>query len=319
MIPTRNVLFVLLTAAVSAMAGVDPALLNLVMPDAQVLMGIQVQQSESSPLGQYLLSQVQSSSDSFSKFVMTTGFDPRRDLTEVVAATAGNPTAANRSGIVVGRGTFQPPKITAIATLAGGTVSTYRGISLISSAQPNSTGSLAFLDATTVVMGDPASVKGVIDRKLGSATFTGTLAQKAQDVSGTNNAWFVTAGPSQFLSGSLGGAQAQQGVVTLLQAILQISGGLQLGTTTVTLATEAVTRSDQDAQSIVNVLKFLVGMVQQNSDPRVAQGAALAQAAQVTAQGALVRITLSVPEQQLEQWLQIQTGKTKKTAGLLRQ
>jgi len=318
MIRTKTVLAVLLSAAASAMAGVDPALLNLVMPDAQALMGVEVQQAQKSPFGQYMLSQAQSSNADFNKFVTATGFDPRHDLTEVLAATPNNPTAAKGSLLVLGRGTFQPEKLNGAATLAGGTVSTYRGIMMVGSSKDGNQGAMAFLDSTTVVVGDPTSVKGVIDRKLGNATFTGTLAQKAQELSASNSAWFVTGGPTQFLGGALPGGGGQQGVATLLQAILQISGGIQLGSNSVTLATEAVTRSEQDAQSIVNVVKFLVGMIQQNSDPRVQQGAAIAQTAQVTSQGATVRISLSVPEQQLEQWIQTQSGNTKKTASLTR-
>ena len=38
----------------------DPQLVNLVMPDAQVLAGINVDQAKTTPFGQYLLSQIQS-------------------------------------------------------------------------------------------------------------------------------------------------------------------------------------------------------------------------------------------------------------------
>ena len=43
----------------TAAAAVDPALLKLVMPDAKILSGIQVDQSAASPFGQYVLSQMQ--------------------------------------------------------------------------------------------------------------------------------------------------------------------------------------------------------------------------------------------------------------------
>src|SRR5271155_5451268 len=85
-----------------AHAGVDPALLALVMPDAKMLVGIQVIQAQSSPLGQYLLSQVQL--DRNTNQVMTAaGFDPRRDLREILAASGDG-----LNGLLLGRGTFQP-------------------------------------------------------------------------------------------------------------------------------------------------------------------------------------------------------------------
>ena len=316
MIRTKTVLAVLLSAAASAMAGVDPALLNLVMPDAQALMGLEVQQAQKSPFGQYMLSQAQSSNADFNKFVTATGFDPRHDLTEVLAATPNNPTAAKGSLLVLGRGTFQPEKLNGAATLAGGTVSTYRGIMMVGSSKDGNQGAMAFLDSTTVVVGDPTSVKGVIDRKLGNATLAGILAQKAQELSASNSAWFVTGGPTQFLGGALPGGGGQQGIATLLQAILsdfrrcpigeQFRDARDRGGHTVR-AGRAIDRQCREVPR---------GHDPAERRPRVQQGAAIAQTAQVTSNGATVRISVSVPEQQLEQWIQTQSGNTKKTASL---
>src|ERR1700679_3612654 len=108
----RTIGFCLLAAAASASAAIDPVLLNLVMPDAKVLSGIQVDQSVASPFGQYLLSQMQSSDAGFLQFVAATGFDPTHDLTQILAATGD--TAANPNDVVLlGRGSFLVPQITA--------------------------------------------------------------------------------------------------------------------------------------------------------------------------------------------------------------
>src|SRR6266849_5762912 len=56
-----------LLAATVAPAAVDPGLLDLVMPDAQVLAGMQVQRSLASPFGQYFLTQIPTN-DGVSKF-----------------------------------------------------------------------------------------------------------------------------------------------------------------------------------------------------------------------------------------------------------
>src|SRR5579884_2316610 len=61
-------------------AGVDAALLALVPPDTQVLAGIHVSQTESTPFGQYLISQVQLDPDA-KRIMASIGFDPHRDLT----------------------------------------------------------------------------------------------------------------------------------------------------------------------------------------------------------------------------------------------
>src|ERR1700676_3734489 len=80
----------LMAGAATAMAGVDPGLLNLVMPDAKILTGIQVDQSQASPFGQYVLSQMQFNDPGFQKFMTVTGFDPRSDLHEILAATSAD-------------------------------------------------------------------------------------------------------------------------------------------------------------------------------------------------------------------------------------
>ena len=182
---------VFLLAAMPAMlveGAVDPALLSLVMPDAKIVAGVQVQQAQASALGQYLMSQIPASAD-FDKMVAATGFDPRRDLREIVAASPGTKDL----GIVVGRGVFQPQRISGMAALSGGTVSNYKGQELI--AGKGSMGSIAFLDASTVVLGDTASLKAAIDRRLTGGQPSADLRQRAIEASTRNDAWVVTATP----------------------------------------------------------------------------------------------------------------------------
>src|ERR1700683_4410364 len=104
--------------APAAIAGVDPALLALVPPDAKMLIGIQVSQTQASPFGHYLLSQ-----DLFSmahldrgtnQILNAAGFDPRRDRSEILAASGDGV-----SGLLLGRGAFQPAKISKAAMAAG--------------------------------------------------------------------------------------------------------------------------------------------------------------------------------------------------------
>src|SRR5262249_16079428 len=152
-------------AASTALAGVDPGLLNLVMPDAKVLTGVQVDQAQSSPFGQYILAQIQPNQD-FNKLIAATGFDPRHDLHEIVAASGDA-----QSGLAVGRGVFQPARIAAAAVLAGAVSSNYKGIEVLTGKGSHEDGSIAFLDTTTVVLGQDAAVKATIDRRLAGNRF----------------------------------------------------------------------------------------------------------------------------------------------------
>lgn len=291
----RTAILVSLLAAATAMAAVDPALMNLVMPDAKILSGIQVDQSAASPFGRYVLSQMQPD-PGFLQFVTATGFDPRRDLHEILIATAADASAAGHGVLIAGRGSFQPGQLAAAATAAGGIVTQYQGVSVLTAPDQKSTGSVAFLDPTTAVMGDIDTVKAAIDRRLSSSTYSGALARKANEVSSLNQAWFATLTPlSDFLNGKIGDPNLNNMTHgNLLQAVQQASGGVTFGPDSIILSGDAVTRSAQDAQALVDVMRFLAGMVQ-------TKAASLADAATFTADGAVMHFAMVVPEQQAEQ------------------
>jgi hypothetical protein len=291
---------VALLLAGSGMAAVDPALMNLVMPDAVVLTGIQVDQSVASPFGQYILAQMQPNDPGYQKFVAATGFNPTRDLQQILAAT-GTASSGHDNVLVLGRGTFQPSQITAAALAAGGTATQYKGIGIITGpAEKNSHGSVAFLDSSTVVFGDISQVQGAIDRRIAGATFSGSLAASAQTVSAVNHAWFTTVTPlSDFLNGKLNGNLGNVSQGNLLQSVTAASGGVSFGSTAVTVTADAVTASNQNAQALVDVLKFVAGMIQSNANNQPA--VSLLNSATFAANGTVAHISLVVPEQQAEQ------------------
>src|ERR1700751_137189 len=87
----------------------DPQLLNLLMPDAKVIAGVNVDQAKSTQFGQYVLNQLQTHDAEMQKLIAQTGFDPRRDVREVLVATDGN--TQGKVGLGLARGTFDVGKI----------------------------------------------------------------------------------------------------------------------------------------------------------------------------------------------------------------
>jgi hypothetical protein len=322
MIRLRSLVFAL-TLPAAASAAVDPALLGLVMPDARIVSGIQVSQSQASAFGQHMLAQIPRDSAVFQKFVTATGFDPRRDLQEIVAASSdpSATSAANGNGaLILARGTFQPDTILTVARGVGSAIVNYRGIDIITAPARSGADSLAFLDGATAVVGGQSVVKATIDRRFSGAIFSGALADKARAVSGGNDAWFATLAPlSEFVQGRLGGSirdGKSVAALSFLQTILQTSGGISFGADAVTVSAEAMTQSAEDAQTFVNAVKFLGGMLQASpsKDARAAALAKLLASAKFEADGTLVRLTLSVPEQELEQWFP--RTRTRRLAGI---
>ena len=90
----------------------------------------------------------------------------------------------------------------------------------------------------------------------------------------------------------------------LLAGINQMSGGIRFGDT-VTISAEAVTRSEKDAQALVDVVKFFAGLVQLNrqKNPAAGQVATLLDTLKTSTAGNVTTISLAIPEQQLEQLL----------------
>jgi hypothetical protein len=299
-------------AAVS-FAGVDPVLLNLVMPDAKVLTGIQVDQSVTSPFGQYLLSKMQSDDAGFLQFVAATGFDPTRDLKQMIAAV-GDTTANPNNSLILGRGSFLVTQITAAVTANGGTVTSYKGVNIL--AEPAGKGSnfaIVFLDNTTTAIGGLPAVQAAIDRYQAHASYTGNLTTSAQTVSGSNSAWFTTLTPlSDFLNGKLPGNAGALSQNNLFQSVIATSGGINFGANSVAVTADALTTSPQNAQALVDVLKFLVSMVQTNANSQPVT--TLADGATFTANGATTHMSLSLPEQVAEQLFMAPAGSNARPA-----
>ena len=66
------VLFALPLGAFAA----DPALLQMILPDAQVVAGLEVTQAKGSLFGQYVLSHLSVNDNKLQQFSSQTGFDP---------------------------------------------------------------------------------------------------------------------------------------------------------------------------------------------------------------------------------------------------
>src|SRR5690242_12719023 len=87
--PRCLIVAVLLICFAATLPAVDKQLVGLMMPDAKILAGVNATQILTSPYGQYLVRQVPTGEADFQQFVLATGFDPTRNITEIVAASNG--------------------------------------------------------------------------------------------------------------------------------------------------------------------------------------------------------------------------------------
>jgi hypothetical protein len=281
---------------------VDPALLNLVGPDAKVVGGIHAARTASSPLGQFLLSQINEDDAGFRRFVDATGFDPRRDLQEVLFASAGE--AGRDPGLVLARGVFNGPQIYAAAKAKGAVSTQYNGIEILQFERKKG-GSLAILDGSLAIAGDEAMVKAAIDRRKTAPSLDPDIAAKVNEFSNRYDAWVVSAAPLSALARHSrdrnSGGPMQAGA---LEGIEQTNAGVKFGTM-VQVDGEAITRSEKDATALVDVVRFLTGMLQLNKDrsPETERLAKLLNSLDVRAEAHIMKFSLSVPQTDLEELL----------------
>lgn len=282
----------------------DSQLLNLVMPDAKMLAGINVDQAKASPFGQYVLVQVQAQNQNLQQLVTLTGFDPTRDLHEVLIASNG--VQPHPSGLVLARGSFDVNKLLAAAQSGGATPQTYDNVTvLIDSKGANA---VAFLSATLVVAGDVASVKGALDRQNAPAPFDAALLVQVNQLSTTEDAWAVSEIPPPAITPPANAPNTPGIPLNVFQKIQQGSGGVKFGSQIVMTA-DALTATSDDATAIAGVLQFLANLGQMQAQQN-AQAAAVLKSLVVTSSGNDVHISLSIPEAQAETALQLKPNAT---------
>jgi ABC-type thiamine transport system substrate-binding protein len=290
----------LLTAFSGALSAADLQLLNLVMPDAKVLAGVNVEQAKGTQFGQYVLNQMQTQDAQLQQLVALTGFDPRRDVRELLVASDGVPQG--KTGLALAKGNFDAAKIAAAATLHGVVTEVYNGVTILEEPKKQEAG-IAFLDATTVAAGDIASVKGAIDRLKTPQSLPAEVAVKVNQWSNSQDAWGITTVPPTSLAPTAK-AGAQNPMLNAGQNVQAAAGGIKFGAQVV-FSGEAQCDTAQNATTLGDVVKLLINLAQMQAgqDPTAA---ALIKSVTVTASGNVVKIVASLPQDVFQQMLQSQ-------------
>jgi hypothetical protein len=285
----------------------DPALLNLVMPDAKVLAGVNTASVRISPLGLFVIGKIGLLGQDPQKFIAATGFNPLQDVSEILVASAGDP--ANPGGLILASGKFPVDKLT--AALAGKTnpeVQTYGVATLIVStdAKEKTSHAVAFIGTSIAIAGDLESVKAAVDRTGHPAAIAdGALSAKMAELSSTEDEWLVSSASVGALipanAGTPANGPAAQ-VLPLLKSIQGFNGGVKFGNNVV-VSGELLASDAKNASSLQAVIKLglaLASGYQGDNNLQLQEATQLLQALQVTTNGAAVDLSLSIPETQIE-------------------
>lgn len=298
----------LVTFFAGTLPAADPNLLNLVMPDAKVVAGVNVLSAKSSPFGQYVLSQFAGNAN-FAMFTTQVGFDPTKDVNEVL--TASNGDKASPGGLAMATGTFNVSAITTAAVTQGNVVTeTYNGVNLLE--DNKSVGAVAFLNSTLVVAGDIASVKAAIDRQSAPPALPASLLSQIKTLSASEDAWFVSAVPVSSLIGPNSGVVAPglganaKTQLNVAQQIQSANGGVKFGAN-VTFTGQAQADNAQDATNLAGMLQLVANMLQLQASNNP-QAAAIGKALTVSSSGAAVSVSLTLPQDQFQKLLKPQAA-----------
>lgn len=197
----------------------DRNLVALLPANATTLVGVDVDRLKGTALYRHIEAESQKGpgNSQFDNFTATTGFDPRRDVRELLVASWVDAAAKNQSQFVaVARGEFNVTAIgNEIKKEGKATSQTYRGFEVFlpdgnrkqvpknESSTPHDQGAFAFLDTKTAIAGSRPAVLAAIDRKAGggpSLLDNTSLLSRAQTISASSQVWAVSQSPGDVVA-----------------------------------------------------------------------------------------------------------------------
>jgi hypothetical protein len=302
-----RILLVLIMAASLAPAA-DPSLLNMAMPESKVLFGVDVDRARDSVFGRFVLSQLGKEDKALASMTEATGFDPRRDLHEIVIASMGdivpNSTLPG-NGLIMLRGNFDPSRISALIKNMGmGSPLTYQGQEIFTSPKAKDNAGFAVVDRNTAILGNIGSVKSALDRRRSGKAIDAKTLAKVQQLSLVNDVWLMTTMSMSDIAGRIPGPPQAGAMMKgdAMKGIQQAAAGLKFTPSDVRISAEATAGSAKDAGALADVVRFVSGMLQLNRDnAEVSDFAGVIDSLQVKTEGNVFRLNITVPQDQLEQ------------------
>lgn len=298
----------LLGFSFSCLASVDNGLLSMVPPGAKVISSIDVESARNSSFGQYILSNstAHANNPDFEQFMQQTGFDPRRDLQDILFASlgSGGPNAPSRFAILA-RGNFDPARLEAAARAKGATVQNYQGVDvMVNNSHDRQQSGFAFPEVGVAVMADLATLHQIIGNLATPTALDPGMAQLIGQVGPSHDAWFVSMVPGLQFTKHLTAQNDDHPMpqARAFEGVQESSGGVRFGNT-VELSLDAVARSPQDATALADVIRLLASTVQvsRQSDPRAGILAGALDSMTLSTSGNDLHVAISLPEKSLEQ------------------
>ncbi len=243
-------------AAARFLLAADFALQDYLPSDTKVVMGLRVRALTESSLFQENSASAKTLSENWTKLTAFTGFDPLRDVDEVLLTSSAD--RQNAPALLVVRGRFNLEQL-------GAGAERYHGVAIHRSSDKSGTDKsskggasvLALLDATTALAGEAPIVKAAIDRRGRPVAYDTELVARVASLRERFDIWGTGERPQGFVAP--GGQNEQLGSIDRFEFGVRITHGLELGA-------ELHARSQKDAEKLAASLGMLQMMAKAQSD-----------------------------------------------------
>jgi hypothetical protein len=235
------------------------------------------------------------------EFVRETGFDPRRDVQDLLLASTGP-----KEFVAVARGTFNRAALTQALRAKQASVESYRGYEVFGHPeQKNDAGRFCFLDDRTVLAGSQAAVLAAIDRKVsgGPSLLANTvLLNRAQAISGTHQLWAVSDNPGQLVRRQSSNFARIFSAMSTTSLALDLSDGLEL-------RAQGLCQNGQDAKTLADAVRGLLAVGKLSASEKEPEMLNVLDGIQVEERNNELGITVKLDQPSFDKLLESRTGR----------
>ncbi len=283
---------------------VDNVLARMVPDSSVTLIGMRMEQLKATPLFQKLVAQ--DKLPQLDQFARESGFDPRRDVRDLLIASNG------KQQVLLARGTFH------VNLPASAKKFNYHGYVIVTHAGDArlEAGGFCILDSTLAAAGPLPVLEAALDQyKSGSRNNAAALLGRARSIAENYQFWLVTAGSGSIISenmpGPAGGADFGRVFRSLQNASLEadLRSGLKA-------PGEGYCTSAQDAKMLADAARGMVGMGRLNTPENQPDLLRLWDGIKVEQVDKKVTLTTDIGQDLIDQLLNMmQTGAANRKAG----
>ncbi len=302
---------VLATSALVFAAG--PPVLRMAPEDAVWIGNLKFHAFAGSPIGERLLARLDSGSKGFQSLAAAAGFDPMRDLREIFFYSSDVRLDAG-DGVLVLSGKFDGPRIESWAAAQGAERSVYQDVPFY---RKNDTSpALALLSDTLLMVGDAGLLRAGIARYQAEGGQNDGLLAQLESLNDSHDAWILNRKPKESWA-AREPRPSQPGQPSLnaglFETMQSASLSLRFGQN-VEVEGDAETRTQKDAAALVDLVRFLRGMLQMNKkSPRNELLSKVLMGVQPKAEGNRFQATLTLTGDDFDRILEL-TAPAKKPA-----